>query len=513
MKFRTQKNINKYVIRLMLSLVFAVTPSLAKQPNILVILADDVGFGDIPANYPEALVSMPNIQTLSNAGVRFLDAHSTSAVCAPTRYSLLSGNYPWRGRRPYGTWHYNGGSQFKKGQRSLAQILKDAGYHTAMFGKVHLGAHVHPLDPQAGFDEKWNPPLETLDFTRPMVGGPKDLGFDYSFTTPAGIQDKPYAYFENDLLTTNPKILLHWAAGEYPNENGVSKISPNHDGFGSPDWESNNYAIDMMNKAVAFLDRHVAENEVSQKDRPFFIHYCTEAVHVPHSPPKEYFGSRVMGGTPSAHLDMLHELDLIIGKLLSEIKSRGLLENTLVVFTSDNGGLGVSDQFGHDASGGFRGNKGEIYEGGHRIPMILSWPFGGIQCGVTYDSLTGIQDLYRTLAEFANVQVPDGQALDSLSFKAQIMGQDNRSHRSYLMTQTVENSGELAFREDDWKLLMYANGKPFALYNLAHDFAEESNLLPRPEHAARVAKMRNEFLNLKPIGVIQRKGAKGKNKK
>ncbi len=133
------------------------------QPNVLIILADDVGFGDIPANYPHAMVPMPNIQRLADNGLRFLDAHSTSSVCAPTRYSLLSGNYPWRGRRPYGTWNYNGGTQFKKGQLTLAQILMGVGYHTAMFGKVHTGAHVYPRDPSDGFDESWHPPLDTSD--------------------------------------------------------------------------------------------------------------------------------------------------------------------------------------------------------------------------------------------------------------------------------------------------------------------------------------------------------------
>ena len=483
-----------------------------KSPNILLILADDVGFGDIPANYPEALVPMPNIQQLAEMGVRFLDAHSTSAVCAPTRYSLLSGNYPWRGRRPYGTWHYNGGSQFKKNQLSLAQVLKDAGYHTAMFGKVHLGAHVHPRDPRSGFNEQWNPPVETLDFTRTLVGGPKDLGFDYSFTTPAGIQDKPYVFFENDLMTTNPNHLRKWVAGEYPNDNGVSKISPNHDGFGAPGWESNNYAIELTNKVMAFLDRHLEKNQANGQERPFFIHYCAEAVHVPHSPPKKYFDLPVMGQTPSAHLDMLHELDLTVGKLIREIEARGMLENTLVIFTSDNGGLGVSDHLGHDASGGYRDNKGSIYEGGHRIPMIMSWPAGGVPHGLTYDSLTGIQDLYRTLAELADTKVPDGQALDSISFKEQLMGLTDQPHRRNQMTQTVENSGELAYRKDEWKLIMDASGKPFALYNLSQDFAEEMNLFHEAEHASRKQQLQSEFLALNPVGVIQRIGAKRKKK-
>jgi len=479
-------------------------------PNVLIILADDVGFGDIPANYPEALVPMPNVQRLADNGVRFLDAHSTSAVCAPTRYSLLSGNYPWRGRRPYGTWNYNGGTQFKNGQISLAQMLKDVGYNTSMFGKVHLGAHVQPREEGASFDENWHPHPKTLDFTRPLVGGPKDLGFDYSFTTPAGIQDNPYAYFENDVMVEDPETLIRWTAGNYHNENGFSSINRKHDGWGVPNWESNSYAIDMLIRAMGFLDRHVESNKASGEDHPFFMHYCAAAVHVPHSPPEDFFGTPVLDQTPSHHLDMLLELDLTVGKLIRELEVRGLLENTLVIFTSDNGGLGYSDKLGHDASGGFRGNKVSVYEGGHRIPMIMSWVKGGIPMGVTYESLTGIQDLYKTIADVANVEVPAEQAIDSLSFKPQLFGEVQTPHRTNQMAQTIKRKGDLAYRKNEWKLIMKVDGQPFEFYNLAQDSAEENNLLNNPEFASKIKQVHREFMELDPTGLI-RSNTKNKN--
>jgi arylsulfatase A len=485
------------------------------QPNVLIILADDVGFGDIPANYPHAMVPMPNIQRLADNGLRFLDAHSTSSVCAPTRYSLLSGNYPWRGRRPYGTWNYNGGTQFKKGQLTLAQILMGVGYHTAMFGKVHTGAHVYPRDPSAGFDESWHPPLDTIDLSKPLVGGPRDMGFNYSFTTPAGIQDNPYAYFENDLMLGDQESLVDWKAGEYPNGNGVSKISPKHDGFGVPSWESNNYAIDMVNKAIAFLDRHIAENKASGSEQPFFMYFCTETAHIPHSPPIDFFGMPVKGQFPSEHLDMLYELDLIVGKLLTEIETHGKLEDTLVIFASDNGGLDYSDYLGHDASGGYRGKKGSIYEGGHRIPMIMSWPAGGVLSGEVYPHLTGIQDLYKTLCDLLGLEVPKGQARDSISFKNQLEGSISTPHRISLMTQTIKGQGDLSYRDEAWKLILKRDGQPYEFYNLEQDPFEADDLMGNPEFSAKIQQMHRDFLKLNPKGLIHldSKNIKKKKKK
>jgi arylsulfatase A-like enzyme len=480
------------------------SPEGTQMPNILIILADDVGWGDIPANYPDALVPMPHVERLAAHGVRFLDAHTTSAVCAPTRYSVLSGNYPWRGRRPYGTWHFNGGSQFGKGQVPLPMLLKEAGYRTAMFGKVHLGAHVEPAEPGSGYDESWTKDPTLFDFSKPMAGGPRDLGFDYSFTSPAGIQDKPYAYFENDLMVGDPATFITWKAGNYPNDNGFSKISKKHDGFGVPEWKSNYYAIDMMDKAYAFLERHVAANKTAGEGRPFFMHYCTEAVHVPHSPPKEFFGEPVLGEAPSHHLDMLRELDLITGRLMTKLETEGLLGDTLIIFTSDNGGLGNSDKLGHDASGGFRSNKGSIYEGGHRVPMIISWPKGGVPAGTTNANLTGIQDLYRTLADIAGVAVPGGQALDSISFKSQLFGECTKPHRIHQMTQTVESVGDLAWRENEWKLIMGVDGQPREFYNLASDPFEENDLIGDPEMVQRTRRMHQEFLALNPRGMIRK---------
>lgn len=468
----------------------------AAAPNILLILADDVGYGDVPANYAGAQVPMPALGHLAAAGTRFLDAHSPASVCAPTRYSVLSGNYPWRGRRPYGTWNFNGGSQFRPGQWSLAMVLQLGGYHTAMFGKVHLGAHVHPAEKGQPFDESWNREAALFDFSQPLVGGPRDLGFTYSYTSPSGIQDRPYAYFENDRIVGDPEAIVHWDAGAYSNENGFSIIDKGKAGFGMPYWKSNEYAATLLDKARRFVDAHVAANKARGEKRPFFIHYCTEAVHVPHSPPVTFEGHPVSGATPSRHLDMLRALDLTVQALLDMLEEQGLLDNTLVIFTSDNGGLGLSDQLGHDASGGFRGNKGSVYEGGHRVPLIVHWPAGGIPAGATYPHLTGLQDLYRTLAEFADIAVPEEQALDSISFMQALLGRTEGPHRSQMLIQTVERSGNLAWREQGWKLILDATGQPQELYDLESDPFETDDLFDRPDLADRVQIMLRNFMAL-----------------
>jgi len=246
----------------------------------------------------------------------------------------------------------------------------------------------------------------------------------------------------------------------------------------------------------------VAENKASSGERPFFMHYCTEAVHVPHSPPRQFFGEPVLGETPSHHLDMLRELNLITGRLLAKLEEEGLLENTIVIFTSDNGGLGNSDKLGHDASGGYRNNKGSIFEGGHRVPMIIRWPKGGVPEGKTYQHLTGIQDLYRTLADIVEVIVPGDQALDSISFKNQLLGNDTKPHRIHQMTQTIEATADLAWRKNEWKLIMRVDGKPTGFYNLKEDPFEENDLLSNPEMAPVVSDMHRSFLALDPKGMI-----------
>lgn len=330
-----------------------------RKPNILIILADDVGTGDIPAYWNSSNVEMPNIDRLASKGITFKDAHSSSA-CAPSRYMLLSGNYAHRGVSPRGLYRFEAsGNQFLNGQKSIAEVLRDeAGYATAMFGKWHLGAGV-PRDAGAKRNLTHHLTGSGVNWTRRLIQGPQDIGFDSSVITTGGIQSSPYSFFRNGYLSTNISDVKYWEDGEYKMQHGTSKIL--YSGEGSPDWDSSAYNMIVVNETIQFIDDHLEQ----ENDDPFFAYVALGAVHSPHSPPDFYLdGSRVANTTETRHLDMLKELDMIVGSLVSAVESRNLTEETIIIFTSDNGGLPASNRITtHKASGKLRGFKGSIYEG------------------------------------------------------------------------------------------------------------------------------------------------------
>lgn len=451
------------------------------QPNIILILADDVGTGDLTVYNPDSLVETPNIDSIAAAGVLFTDAHSPSSVCAPTRYSLMSGNYPWRGTAPWGAWTFTQGTAFKSGQLSLPQLLGANGYQTAMFGKVHLGAE--PIY-KAGISAEAakQATFTDLKIDQPLRGGPKDLGFDYSFTAQAGIQGPPFAFFENDLLTVSESELTHFTPGEYQTETGVSVIpkikknwGPNR-WWGELGWRSHEFEARLLNKLFDYLNGWIG----GSNRQPFFIYYATSAVHAPFTPPDSFSGHLVRGQTPTPHLDMVLHLDLVVGEILNFLRDQDLIHNTLIIFASDNGGLKASAATGHRSNGDYRGYKGTVWEGGHRIPLILSWPGGKVLSGETVDSLTGLQDIYATLAELTGSQMPLNQAADSLSFSRQLTSAE-APHRRAMMFQAAEKHGYLAFRLGDQKLMTDMATKPVGLYDLSSDLSEQNNLLEDPD--------------------------------
>ena len=250
------------LIGLALTLLCAESGWAANRPNILFILADDVGWGDIRTNNPNGQVSLPTIERLANEGISFTDAHTSAAKCAPSRYSMITGNYQWRGRLPWGNWDYKGGSQILPGQDTLADLLKRAGYATAFVGKYHLGAHFYKKgsnDFATGAD-----PDSSVDFARAMIDGPGDRGFDYSFVAMRGIQAGPYAYFENDQLHGDPSQLIMWQVGDY----GDTKIL--EDGIGHPTWNTRDVGPTLLSKAANFIESHHQAQQSAPEVRTFF---------------------------------------------------------------------------------------------------------------------------------------------------------------------------------------------------------------------------------------------------
>lgn len=473
-----------------------------EPPNILLILMDDMGYGDCRAYNPDSMVPMPHLEQMAAQGMLFTDAHSPSTVSAPTRYSVLTGNYPWRGRNPHGIWGFNNPSQILPGQETLGHLLRRAGYRNAFFGKLHLGGevlHKETGEPLTG----WDYDFRDFDFSRPVGQGPIDQGFDYSFMLPNGIQGQPYAYFENDRLVGDPGKLRMWERGRY----GRSVIQ--RAGFGCPDWDSSQAGPKLTEKALAFLERHVAENRRTGVRRPFFLYYCSQACHTPHTPPEELGGTPIEGASGvDTHLDMLYEADVTLGMMMDQLRAAGELDNTLILFTSDNGGLIWHESFekGHRPNGPLRGAKAEIWEGGHRVPLIARWgdgtPGGSrIPPGTRSDALLGLQDIYATLAELTGQTLAPDQGRDSQSFLAVLTGEENPRTRQTLWVQSNNEDkpgqrDKQMIRDGDWKLIVNAHGDPIELYNLRQDLGEQVNRVNHPEQRSRIRQMRQELQNL-----------------
>ena len=462
-----------------------------EKPNVIIFFMDDMGYGDCRAYNPESKVSLPNIENLSAHGMRFTDAHSPSAVCAPSRYSVMTGNYPWRGRLENGTWMFHQRSQILDGQATLGQLMQTAGYSTAFFGKVHLGGTVFSTTTKKPVSWKYD--YHDIDFSRKWKDGPSDLGFDFTYSLPQGIQGPPYIAFRNGFLDGNPDDLIEWKPGTY----GDSVIPTN--GFGLKQWDSSVAGPNLIREATGFIDRHVEADTC----KPFFMHYCTESCHIPHTPPKTLAGKPVRGTAGDAHLDMLFEADIQLGMLVARLKAHGILENTLILFTSDNGGLarGKPGQklLGHNSNAPLRGSKATIWEGGHRVPLIAHWGNGTrtgstITPAATSSALVGLQDIFATLAELTGQTLQAKQGLDSQSFLPALLQQDPVHLRHELLVQANDGDGwgqklAKAFREDQWKLIATKDRKPLHLFNLNEDVAEEHDLIDSGEQKSRITTM------------------------
>jgi arylsulfatase A-like enzyme len=473
----------------------------AKRPNFLVILSDDIGWGDFRCYNSQGKIPTPNLDRMAREGMRFTDAHSPAALCAPTRYTVVTGNYTWRGRRSGGTWGYRETPQFLPGQKTVGHILQSAGYRTAMFGKTHFGGGW-----EKGADG--NP-----DFCKPMSDGYREWGFDYSYGLLGGHQAPPYFYIENNRMVGDCRRVVELPRG--PRGRGrIDKAGP-----GLPDWDDTTVGQTLAEKAASFLDDHLARNKRDGAEHPFFMHFCTDGAHSPYDPPDKLLGSDVKGASGmTAHTDMVHEVDVLTGKLVEALARRGLLEDTVIVVTSDNGGLPFERERGHDAVGGLRGSKSSIWEGGHRVPFIVRWGDGTargskIAPGSVRNQVVGIHDIVPTFAELAGARVGEDQALDSVSLAPVLLGKrgDDKPVRETLLIQSSPGRDALgetrdvprgpgaekspshnmahALREGSWKLNINIQDQPAALFDLAGDLAETKNLIDDPAQRERVQRM------------------------
>jgi arylsulfatase A-like enzyme len=459
------------------------------KPNIVLIYTDDVGFGDISCN-ETATVKTPNIDKLASNGVRFTNVHTTSATCTPSRFSLLTGSYAWR-KQGTGIAPGDAALIIPTDKETLPAMLQKAGYTTGAIGKWHLG-----LGPKGGPD--WNNDIKP---------GPKEIGFNYSFLMPATGDRVPCVFVENqkivnldkrDTITvsyTNP-INANDATGKQNPEllkmqpshghnmsivNGVSRIGYMTGGK-SALWVDEEIADVLVEKSISFFD--------SNKQKPFFLYLATHDIHVPRMPHSRFVGKSVMGPRGDAIL----QLDFTVGAIVEALKKRKLLENTIIIFTSDNGAViddGYKDSAveklgNHKPNGIFRGGKYSAFEGGTRVPFILSWK-GNVVKGKTSNTLLSQVDLYASLAELTGQKIESNNALDSENYLASFLNKANKS-REYVIEQSLNNT--LSIIVGEWKYIEASNGsainkntntelgnlKTAQLYNLENDPREKNNV-------------------------------------
>ncbi|MCC6489717.1 MAG: arylsulfatase [Candidatus Hydrogenedentes bacterium] len=443
-----------------------------RPPNIVIILADDFGVGDIAALNMGGVIPTPHLDRLVSQGMSFTDAHSASAVCTPTRYGLLTGRYCWR--TCLQSWVLDAYEPpLIAGDRlTLPKMLKKHGYATACIGKWHLGAI------WAGEGEARN---KKPDFSVPIQQGPTTRGFDYYFGTEVP-NFPPFTFIENDHVVVQPTDPMP--------ENDPTV----HVGFKgapmAPGWKFEEILPTLTSKCVAHI------HERAQSGQPFFLYFPMTSPHEPVSPSAAFKGKS--GIAPIA--DFLMETDWSAGQVLDAIDAAGIADNTIVIFAGDNGhsaytGLDVLVQHGHMATGPYRGHKGDIWEGGHRVPFIVRWP-GKVAAGSSSTQLACLNDVMATCAAILHEELPDDAAEDSVSLLPALLERDEAPLREALVHHDVK--GQFAIRKGPWKLVILAGkeGDPkFELYNLEQDIAEAQDLAGQhPEMVAQMLALLDEYV-------------------
>ena len=429
-------DVSKWLFVLSLLIVELNVQAEDSLPNVVLIFADDVGYGDVGC-YGATKVQTPNIDRLASEGRRFTDAHSASSVCTPSRYALMTGEYPFRGHVTKPVFLHEG-LVFDPDRTTLADVMQHAGYATACIGKWHLG-----------FGDKapnWNGELKP---------GPLEVGFDYYFGVPVVSSHPPFVFVEDHrvvgLVPDDPFVFGEEAKTEvFPEKMGLHEI-------GGADaahalYRDEAVGTTLKEKAVDWIKQH--------SEHPFFLYLATTNIHHPFTPAPRFQGTSQCG----RYGDFLHELDWIVGEILSALEEAGLTENTLVVFTSDNGGMinqGGQDaiQQGHRLNGNLLGFKFDAWEGGHRVPFIAKWP-GHIEANSVSDQLISNVDLLSTMAALTGQTLQYADGPDSFNVLPALIGDPEEQIRDHLVL-TPSKGTHLALREGKWIFIGAKGGGGF----------------------------------------------------
>ena len=463
------------------------------KPNILVILADDLGYGDVQCNNPErGKILTPNIDRLAAQGMRFTDGHSSSGVCSPSRYTLLTGRYHWRTKLQSGIVGVFGDTLIAPDRMTIGTLAKQQGYRTACIGKWHLGwdwpltkqqrpllsPSKQPADEASKADKKPAAAGAVATeqqiavwrdiFSRPIAGGPSTRGFDFYFGTDAP-NLLPFCFIENDRTLGIPTEFL---PPEYMVKNQASSQGP-----ALKDWKLEGILPALGDRTIKFIDESV------QKKEPFLVYMPLTSPHTPLSVNPEWKDKSKL----NLFADFVMETDAVVGRVLDALEKSGAAQNTLVIFTADNGCapyIGVEDleKMGHYPSGPLRGYKSDAWEGGHRVPFIARWP-GVVKAGSVCGQLVYQADFMRTFADILGTKLPDNAAEDSFSLLPLLKGED-KPIRDNAVSASI--NGVPAVRSGSWKYIPtpgsggWGRGgdqsQPVQLYNLADDLGETKNL-------------------------------------
>ncbi len=492
-RLKTQNNTMRTLASALAALTILIFVKCSKlensQPNIVIIYADDMGYGDLNCQNPDSKIPTPNLDRLASEGMRFTDAHSSSGICSPSRFALLTGSYHWR--RQHGIVGSFGKPFFKDTDITLPQILKDKGYTTACIGKWHLGWDWEFASPPSGEVKQWGQTQKTylssdIDWTKPIKGGPLARGFDYYFGD-GTINFPPYAWIENDRVLTAPTEEMDIHNVGFETKEGSWEFRP---GPKEKDWNPYNVLPTLTKKTVQWIHKQTDKS-------PFFLYFSLPSPHAPIIPNDEFDGKSQAG----AYGDFMVQTDWVVGQVLKALKEKGLEENTIVIFSADNDTEAYAweraQKYGHFSMGNFRGLKRDVWEGGHHVPFLIKWP-GQIKPNSTSNEVISQIDVMATLASATGTELPENAAPDSYDLTPVICGQE---YQTPLREATIHNTYNSiwAIRKGDWLYINNSTGghrelpESFKQLTGYTDFDTETLLFNMVDDAAQRVNLYHEY--------------------
>lgn len=426
------KNLRRYLLCLLAISILQTADARQNRkvitPNVVFILADDLGYGDVKCFNANSKIPTPHMDKLASQGMMFTDAHTSSSVCSPSRYSILTGRYPWRTTLQEGVLNGFSKPLIDANRSTVASFLKQQGYNTACIGKWHLGMNM-PLLPNEVIPKEEYPVYFPVNWKGEIKNGPLANGFDYFYGISASLDMPPYIFIENNTFV-----------GEATAQKGF-----NRKGQAQKDFEAIDVLPQIGRKTIEYIKKQ-------NKSTPFFAYVAFTSPHTPILPTKEWQGKNLLG----KYGDFVMQTDDVIGQIVSAIDEMGFAENTLVIVTSDNGcskaaGIPQMEALGHEVSYIYRGSKADLWDGGHRVPFIVRWP-KKVKAGSVSKEVICLTDFFATLSDITAKPLPVNNAEDSYSFLSALEGKPIQSNRQGIINHSI--NGYFAYRQGKWKLLL-----------------------------------------------------------